>query len=396
MPASMPTSALVAAVPQVTTAPGRQRLLGRRVDRPAGPWLIAVAGIHGNEPAGVAALGRVFAALEVSGEQLAGGFVAFAGNLGALAAERRFLERDLNRLWTEPELARARSGAAPETADERELAELDTAISAALAEAGGRVHLLDLHSTSGAGPAFAVLDDELANRRFALALPVPLVLGLEAELVGTMAFHWTARGLVCVAFEGGQHADPASVDRSEAAVWIALDAAGLLPPALAARAAAGRRLLRADRGGAPRLVEVRHRHRRTAGDGFEMIPGFASFARVGRGQPLARDHRGPVRAPFGGRLLMPLYQPQGDDGYFLAVGVARFWFELSAWVRRLGIGRLLPALPGVRRHPRVADAFVVNRLVARWAVREVFRMLGYKRLEQGRWRVVYARRAETR
>jgi hypothetical protein len=29
-------------------------------------------------------------------------------------------------------------------------------------------------------------------------------------------------------------------------------------------------------------------------------------------------------------------------------------------------------------------------------VREVFRMLGYKRLEQGRWRVVYARRAETR
>jgi succinylglutamate desuccinylase len=79
-----------------------------------------------------------------------------------------------------------------------------------------------------------VLDDSLPNRRFALSFPVPLVLGLEEELQGTMVFHWTAQGITCVAFEGGQHDDPRSVDRSEAAFWIALEAAALLP-ALGAR-----------------------------------------------------------------------------------------------------------------------------------------------------------------
>jgi hypothetical protein len=92
---------------------------------------------------------------------------------------------------------------------------------------------------------------------------------------------------------------------------------------------------------------------------------------------------------------MPLYQPLGDDGYFLAVPVGRLGFELSALLRRWRIDRVLPWLPGVRRHPRERDTLVVNRLVARWAVREVFRLLGFRRIEKGRWRVVYRRRSPT-
>jgi succinylglutamate desuccinylase len=360
-----------------------------------GPWLICVAGIHGNEPSGLSALERVFAAIEASGERLAGGFVAFAGNLGALAAGRRYLDRDLNRLWSAEALERLRAGVPAGCAEERELDELHDELASALAEARGRVHLLDLHSTSGRGPAFAVLDDALPNRRFALELPVPLVLGLEEELVGTMVFHWTARGVRCVAFEGGQHDDPASVDRSEAAVWIALDATGILPPALRGRAEAGRRLLRSGRNGTPQLVEVVYRHRIAPADRFRMAPGFASFDAVEAGQPLATDARGTVAAPRRGRLLMPLYQPQGEDGFFVAVPVGRIGFELSALLRRLRIDRVLPHLPGVSRHPRERDTLVVNRLIARWAVREVFRLLGYQRVEKGRWRVVYRRRVES-
>ena len=395
----MPTTALAdtAATSAPHAPPGLplpSRRLGRRIDDPAGPWLVCVAGIHGNEPAGVAALERVFAALDASGERLSGAFVAFAGNLSALAAGRRYVDRDLNRLWSAGALSRARSGAAPATVEERELAELDAELSATLAEARGRVHLLDLHSTSGAGPAFAVLDDALPNRRFALAFPVPLVLGLEEELVGTMVFHWTSRGVYCIAFEGGQHADPSAIERSEAAIWIALEAARILPARMRARARAARRLLGRQRNGAPHIVEVVHRHRIAAADGFRMRPGFASFDRVERGQALAFDAHGIVSAPRTGRILMPLYQPLGEDGFFLAVPVARLWFELSAVFRALGLDRLLPHLPGIRRHPKESDTLVVNRLVARWAVREVFHLLGYKRVEKKRWRVVYRRRSE--
>ncbi len=393
----MSDSALLeASPPALPPAAGlrTERRIGERIDDPAGPRLVCVAGIHGNEPAGVKALARVFAALQETHLPLHGGLVAFAGNLAALASNRRYLERDLNRLWSEARLERLRAGGAPESAEERELVELERAVAAELAAAPGKVYLLDLHTTSGGGPAFAVLDDALPNRRFALGFPVPLVLGLEEELAGTMVFHWTARGVTCVAFESGQHVDPASVDRAEAAIWLALAATHLLAPELAPRAEAARRLLRDNRGASPHLVEVIYRHRIGPADLFRMNPGYKSFDAVTRGQALAIDASGTVSSPESGRLLMPLYQPQGEDGFFLTKRVARFWFELSATFRRLGVDRLLPHLPGIHRHPEMPDALVVNRIVARWAVREVFHLLGYKRIEKKRWRVVYRRRRD--
>jgi succinylglutamate desuccinylase len=383
-----------AAAPRAAAAaPSPGRVLGRRIDEPAGRWLVIVAGIHGNEPAGVEAVRRVFAALEASGERLPGAFVAFAGNLGALAAKKRYLDRDLNRAWHEANLARVWAGGRKSREDE-ELAELEHELSTTLAGAHGRVFLLDLHTTSGDGPPFAVLDDSLPNRRFALAFPVPLVLGLEEELAGTMVFHWTAQAITCVAFEGGQHDDPRSIDRNEAAVWIALDAASLLPKSLRGRAEAARELLRASRGEAPQLVEVLYRHRISADDRFRMKPGYKSFAAVAEGEELAADQKGAVRSPQSARILMPLYQPQGDDGFFLAVPVPRFWFELSATLRRLRLDRFLAHLPGIRPYDDRPDTFLVSRRVARAFVPELFHLLGYKRVDHGPRHYLFARRTE--
>jgi predicted deacylase len=384
-----------AGAPSPAAADPTRHLLGRRVDRATGPLLVCVAGLHGNEPAGVAALRRVLAELERSPEPLAGGVAAYAGNLGALAAGERFLDRDLNRLWSPEALARAARGD-DNCRELAALAGLDAALAGELAAARGPVFLLDLHTTSGAGPSFAVLDDSLANRRFALALAVPLVLGLEEELAGTLVFHWTERGVTCVAFEGGQHDDPESVARCEAATWLALAAADILPRALRARAEASRRRLRAQRGAAPQLVEVTYRHRIAPGDDFRMLPGFASFDRVAAGQELAVDRSGPVRSPWRGRLLMPLYQPQGEDGFFLAAPVARFWFELSATLRRARVDRWLHWLPGVRSQGESGEAFLVSRRIARWLVPQLFHLLGYKRAEQGKGWLYFRRRVEER
>ncbi len=368
------------------------RELGRRIDDPRGACLLVVAGLHGNEPAGVTALGRVFAALEVASAPLRGGLVAFAGNRGALAAGARFLDRDLNRMWTSETLRRAHAGelAEPEAA---ELVELDGAVSRTLAEATGRVYFLDLHSTSGGGPPFVVLDDALPSRRLALAFPVPLVLGLEEQLAGTLVFQTTARGIIGFAFEAGRHEDPATVDRAEAAVWLALASTGILPRTLTARAERARRFLRSSRGASPHLAEVLYRHRIAAEDEFRMEPGWSNFDRVRAGELLAHDRRGPVVAPRDGRLLMPLYQTRGEDGFFIVEPIRRFWFELSATLRRLHADRLLPLLPGVRRARELPDAFVVSRRIARWLVPEVFHLLGYTRLDAGPGHFLFRRRA---
>jgi succinylglutamate desuccinylase len=47
-----------------------------------------------------------------------------------------------------------------------------------------------------------------------------------------------------------------------------------------------------------------------------MEPGFANIHPTAAGTLLARDRSGEIRAPFDGVVLLPLYQPDGEDGFF--------------------------------------------------------------------------------
>ena len=96
-----------------------------------------------------------------------------------------------------------------------------------------------------------------------------------------------------------------------------LAAAGLIQEAEFPEVAEAREALRAMAAGLPRLLEIKHRHPVALGDGFLMHPGFENFEPVSAGRLLAQDVRGDVRSPESGRLLLPLYQAQGDDGFFL-------------------------------------------------------------------------------
>src|SRR5476649_933087 len=82
-----------------------EREVGRHRGDAAGPTLIAVAGIHGNEPAGLEAARRVFARLSKGDLRFRGELVVFAGNLRGLRRGVRYHERDLNRAWTEERVA---------------------------------------------------------------------------------------------------------------------------------------------------------------------------------------------------------------------------------------------------------------------------------------------------
>ena len=112
-----------------------------------------------------------------------------------------------------------------------------------------------------------------------------------------------------------------------------------------------------------------------------------------KGQALAVDREGPVTAPQSGLLLMPLYQRQGDDGFFIVRKVAPAWLKLSTVLRRLRLERGLHLLPGVRRHPELAGSFLVDRRVARFLALDLFHLLGFRRLgpATGRWLVMTRR-----
>jgi succinylglutamate desuccinylase len=377
------------------------RVLGRFDEGPGDtPFLVCVAGLHGNEPAGVLALERVFAKLVTRGVALAGRFVGLAGNRKALAAGRRFLEQDLNRIWSRPRLARIAAGPPFPVAEDDELAQLWAHLEAVLQEVPAqrrrRIFLLDLHTASGPGPAFTVLDDTLPNRRFALELEVPVVLGIEEELEGTMMHLLCDWGITAVGFEGGRHDDPAAVDRAEAAVWVALAFSGVLAGDPGGEVARSRRLLQEASDDLPRVVEVRHRHAITPIDEFRIRAGVAGFQPVAVGDVLAHDRRGPVTASEPGLVLMPLYQDQGDDGFFLVRPVRPVWLQISAVVRRLRLERVIHWLPGVERHPDRPGSFRVDRRIARWVALELFHLLGFRREGPPGRILVFSRRAGDR
>ena len=353
------------------------RILGRFGPK-GGPTLVVVSGLHGNEPAGVRASQRVQEALTRAQTPLQGELVLVLGNVSAFQEGQRYVERDLNRAWTADQIRFLQENEGTGVED-REQQDLLQALESILEGAQGQVYLLDLHTTSASGAAFSAVADVLQNRDLALALPVPLVLGLEEMVEGTLHDYMGERGVVTVAFESGQHDEPRAVDRAEAAVWITMAATGVaraenLPHYLPALES-----LRRDSLHLPRAVEMRHRHAVRSDDAFRMKPGFRNFQRVTKGEVIATDRRGPVLAPESGRILMPLYQSQGEDGFFLIRPVRPFWLRLSAVLRRMHASRWMHWLPGVQRDPERPGSFLVDRKRARWYALEIFHLLGYRK-----------------
>lgn len=355
-------------------ATGRVAWVAGRSD---GPLLLCVGGLHGNEPAGVVALEEVVGALEARRDRMRGDFVAVAGNLGALAAGRRFVAYDLNRAWTADRVASNGQGAEA-VGEDGEVRRLLAVLAEVAERRRGPVFVLDIHTTSGGGGAFTTTSDYLGNRRFAMEIPAPLVLGLDEAIEGTLIGYLDDFGYTTAVFECGQHEEDAAVGRAVSAVWLAIGAAGLLAEDDAPEARGGRRALRRAFRRLPRVLEVRYRHPAEEEDRYMSRPGFLNFQPVRAGEVLGDDRRGRVTAPESGRILMPLYQEQGEDAFFVVRAFSRFWLWLSWGLRRARLGRLAHWLPGVRRDPRRPGAVVVDRRVARWGALGAMRLLGYR------------------
>ncbi len=369
------------------TAEDVHREIGHAGGHTPGPTVIVVAGIHGNEPAGVRALQRAFRRIESARISLRGELVGLGGNLPALLAGVRYVEDDFNRAWTFDRVARVRPDATEEvsprrrlgeSAEDGQLWELLAIMEHWIGRARGDVAILDLHTTSSRSRPFLVYSDTLRNRDFARAFPIPGILGIEETLAGTMTDYFTARGYASLLVEGGAHEDPASIECHEAAIWAGLVRAGAIAASDVPEFAEHVDRLQAGGRGIATVLEVFFRHSIAPGDEFRMVEGFRNLEEVTRGTQLATDRHGEIRAPFDTRIFLPLYQSQGSDGFFFARPVNRFWLGLSAVLRKSRLSGLAALLPGVRRHPEFSRTLVVDRRVARFLAPQIFHLLGFR------------------
>lgn len=352
----------------------------------SGPTLVVTCGVHGNEIAGVLAARRVLA--RVTPTTLRGRLVVLGANLEALARGVRFVDRDLNRRWVDPE--------APGTGDseDRERHELDERFHDEAERARGPLTFLDLHTTSAASPPFACFGDTVRNHELATALGVPALFGLDEVLDGTMLGLMTDRGHIAVSVEGGQHKDARSVAHLEAAAWLAMIRRGMVRPEQVPDLASRRAELARATHSVPALLEVTYRHVTTTGDGFVMEPGFRSFQPVESGTILARDLRGPIVARERAVVIMPRYQGQGDDGFFLARAMSARRLALASLLRRVGIERAVARLPGIARCSRDGDAIVVDTRLAPVHAAKVLHLCGYRRVRREGSHLHFSRRRQ--
>jgi len=304
-----------------------EHIIGRYEGEEEGPLFICTAGMHGNEPAGVLALKSVVHLLEREplinpGFKYRGCMLALLGNTRAyLNGKQRFIAKDLNRLW-EPETVQRIRQTLPEQleAEELELSELISVIDGEIAACKPqRIVLLDLHSTSATGGIFSIATEAPESVRIALELHAPVITGMMNGIKGTTLHYFTKNNFPCpavgVAFEGGQHDDHLTVNRCIAAIINCMRSIGAVRPEDVENH--HDELLIQFSKDLPKIAGLIHVHSIKQDDKFKMHIGYQNFQAVRKGEILGKDRHGIIRSPADSLILMPLYQPQGSDGFFL-------------------------------------------------------------------------------
>ena len=159
------------------------RLIAKIEGEKKGPTVVFFGGIHGNETSGVLAIKE--ALTNVNSEHIKGTIYGIAGNLKALEKQQRFIDEDLNRLWTKERIAIIKNKTNLNT-EEFELLELLNILDTILETNQPPFYFIDLHTTSSKTLPFITINDALINRKFSKQFPVSIVLGIEEYLNGPL------------------------------------------------------------------------------------------------------------------------------------------------------------------------------------------------------------------
>ena len=303
-----------------------ERIIGRYTGKKKGPLLICFGGMHGNEPSGIEALVRMFEMLEVEPItnpvfEFRGRLLGLRGNLRAINAGKRFIDKDLNRQWTSENVRRIKATPAAKLKNEDlEIKEILAVVEQEIADyQPEKLVVLDFHSTTAYGGIFTIPTNDPESLRIAIELHAPVIKGLLHGVSGTSLHYFCndhfAPETVAVCFESGQHLEELSVNRAIAALTNCMRTIGCVKAIHVENRHDS--ILIEHANGLPKVTELMTIHKINKGDNFKMKPGYKNFQKVKKGEVLASDRNGDIYAPEDGLILMPLYQKQGDDGFFL-------------------------------------------------------------------------------
>ena len=340
-----------------------------------GATVVFFAGIHGNEFAGVNALNTIIPQLNKN--DIRGEIFGVYGNIKALKANKRFIDFDLNRLWTTKKLERLEE----EKNLENELFEqidLFKFIKGVLASTDNPIYFIDMHTTSSKTLPFITINDALINRKFSACFNVPVVLGIEEYLEGPLLSYLNTLGYVSLGFESGQHTDPQAIKSCEAFVYLVLNHTNnLLNPESDKINKYENELKKASKS-IDSIFEVVYKYHIELEENFKMYQGFESFQSIKKGTLLARSNDEDIYSNYSAKLFMPLYQKSGNDGFFIIKAIPQFFLKLSELLRNSKADQILTFLPGITWYDKSKGILKANLKVARFLAKSIFHLFGYR------------------
>ncbi len=292
----------------------KDRHLFFALEKSVGPKLLVMGGMHGNEHSGPQAMQRVAEKLRDRSAQIRGSIYFILGNLEALQRNERFVDVDLNRIWRD-DLIREASNA--KQYDFKELAEIHALIEKICRGNYKDCILLDLHTFSADSGLFCIPAENPPSEKLARSFGVPYIEKLARSLPETALNYYGEKGMTSVVFEGGKHNTAEATDNLERAIWITLEQTGIIRAGDFPFVGQMKKYLEKISHDLPHRLEMVYRHKLEDYHHYRMNEGYYNFKSVRQGEPVARQNGREVVSPYGGFMLMPLYQAKGSDGFFI-------------------------------------------------------------------------------
>ncbi|HKJ48763.1 MAG TPA: succinylglutamate desuccinylase/aspartoacylase family protein [Christiangramia sp.] len=289
------------------------RIIGKYSSGKKGPLLFVTGGIHGNEPSGVNALRTVFEELEKTRPEIEGTIIGVAGNQKALNHNKRYIDEDLNRTWTEENI----ENGGRDTHETKEMFEIIDILNKYSEDDYTKRYFLDCHTTSSPSLPYVSVQEVNDNDEWAHKFPTYIIRGFSDIITGDIDHYLSRTGMTGFVFEAGQHTDKTSQENHEGVIWLALkEACNLDLEKISTYPECVDRFAKKN---APeqKTFEIIHRHGLEDSDIFEMEPGYENFQKIEKGELLAKQNGNEVKSEWDAHIFMPLYQSQGNDGFFV-------------------------------------------------------------------------------
>jgi hypothetical protein len=204
------------------------------------------------------------------------------------------------------------------------------------------------------------------------------VLGIEEYLSGPLLSYINQLGYVSLGFESGQHDDVDAVLNCLSFIYLSLVFTEIIKKEDLADFEIHYNQLQHQSKNVRHVFEVTYLYKIKQNENFKMLNGFKSFQKITKGKRLAISDSKEIFSKYNARIFMPLYQKQGEEGFFIIKIIKPFFLKMSELLRRYKGDNLLVLLPGVSWQDRQKGVLSVNLKVTRFLAKQIFHVFGFR------------------